>query len=207
MQIFLQYCYSTILKLYCNSILKRKKKKLFTFSPRNFSLLYFIILVLFSLFLLCFLHLLSPLFRPKHHSPPNINLTQYSGSFFLVGYGLWFRGVRCCWVLLVVGDHQCLGPVLLGFWVAQIGDGFGGDRHGSQRGQCFWVSVGESSVAWFLLWRWVFFIIWVFVSVRFWWAVDSGGVAGMVEAQWQRLKEGGEENWEKRKKEKYILFM
>ena len=33
-----------------------------------------------------FLHLLSPLFRPKHHSPSNINITHYSGSFFLVGY-------------------------------------------------------------------------------------------------------------------------
>ena len=28
-----------------------------------------------------------------------------------------------------------------------------------------------------------FFLIWVFVLVRFWWVVGSGGVAGMVEAQ------------------------
>ena len=48
-----------------------------------------------------------------------------------VGCGLWFSQVRCYWVLLVVEDRQCLGPVLLGFWVAQIGDGFGGDRRGS----------------------------------------------------------------------------
>ena len=32
---------------------------------------------------------------------------------------------------ILVRDCQCLGPVLLGFWVAQIGDGFGGDRHRS----------------------------------------------------------------------------
>ena len=29
-----------------------------------------------------------------------------------------------------------------------------------------------------------FFIIWVFVSVGFWWAVGSGGVVGMAEARW-----------------------
>ena len=55
MQIFLQYCYSAILKikLHYSNIVK-KKKKLFHFSPRNFSLLSLIIFVLFSLFLLCF---------------------------------------------------------------------------------------------------------------------------------------------------------
>ena len=36
--------------------------------------------------------------------------------------------------MLVVKDCQCLGLVLLGFLVAQIGDGFGGDQRGSQRG-------------------------------------------------------------------------
>ena len=39
-----------------------------------------------SIFLnsLCLLsHLLSPLFKPKHHSPPNINITHHSSSFFL----------------------------------------------------------------------------------------------------------------------------
>ena len=51
-----------------------------------------------------------------------------------VGYGSRLSQVRCYWVLLVVGDRQCLGPMLLGFWVAQIGDGFGGDRRGSRRG-------------------------------------------------------------------------
>ena len=30
-------------------------------------------------------HLLSPFFRPKHHPPPNINITYHSGSFFLMG--------------------------------------------------------------------------------------------------------------------------
>ena len=51
-----------------------------------------------------------------------------------VGCESWFSQVWCCWVLLVVGDRQCLGSVLLGFWVAQIGDGFGGDRRGSRQG-------------------------------------------------------------------------
>ena len=35
--------------------------------------------------------------------------------------------------------------------------------------------------------EWVFFfflnLIWVFVSVGFWWVVGSGGVVGMVEAR------------------------
>ena len=44
--------------------------------------------------------------------------------------GSWFSQVWCCWVLLVIGDRQCLGLMLLGFWVAQIGDGFGGDWRG-----------------------------------------------------------------------------
>ena len=47
-----------------------------------------------------------------------------------VGCGSWFSQVWCCWVLLVIGDRQCLGPMLLDFWVAQIGDGFGGDWQG-----------------------------------------------------------------------------
>ena len=38
---------------------------------------------------------------------------------------------------ILVRDHQCLGPVLLGFWVAQIGDGFGGDQCRSRRGHGF----------------------------------------------------------------------
>ena len=38
----------------------------------------------------------------------------------------------------MIEDCQCLGPLLLGFWVAQIGDGFGGDRCGSWRGRAWW---------------------------------------------------------------------
>ena len=57
-----------------------------------------------------FLHLLSPLFRPKHHSPPKINITHYSGSFFLVGYDpvvLWllfffFMAWVTTWVTVLV---------------------------------------------------------------------------------------------------------
>ena len=30
--------------------------------------------------------------------------------------------------------------------MAEVGCGFGGDRRGSRRGQCFWVSIGESGV-------------------------------------------------------------
>ena len=67
-----------------------------------------------------------------------------------VGCGLWFSQVRCYWVLLVVEDCQCLGPVLLGFWVAQIGDGFGGDRRGSLRGHgevLLWIGVDPMGFA------------------------------------------------------------
>ena len=67
-----------------------------------------------------------------------------------VGCGLWFSQVRCYWVLLVVEDRQCLGPVLLGFWVAQIGDGFGGDRRGSLQGHgevLLWIGVDPMGFA------------------------------------------------------------
>ena len=65
-----------------------------------------------------FLHLLFPLFRAKHHSPPNINITHLSGSFFLVGYDLegsvvafffgrgWWRGLV---VVVVFGVGHCGG--------------------------------------------------------------------------------------------------
>ena len=33
-----------------------------------------------SLFSFSFSHLLSPLFKPKHHPPPNINITHHSGG-------------------------------------------------------------------------------------------------------------------------------
>ena len=40
-----------------------------------------------------FLHLLSPLFRPKHHSPPNINIT--------VAHFFWWVATRWVqWLLL-----------------------------------------------------------------------------------------------------------
>ena len=87
MQIFLQYCYSTILtlELYCSSILKKIIIFYSLFPPKFLSPLSHYFSSLLSLPSL-FLHLLSPLFRPKHHSPPNINITHHSGSFFLVGY-------------------------------------------------------------------------------------------------------------------------
>ena len=67
-----------------------------------------------------------------------------------VGSGSWFSQVRCCWVLLVVEDRQCLGLVLLGFQVAQIGDGLGGDRHGLRQGHgqfLLWIGVGSMGFA------------------------------------------------------------
>nr|POF24134.1 hypothetical protein CFP56_06217 [Quercus suber] len=45
------------------------------------------------------------------------------------------------------------GSVLLGFWVAQINDGFGGDRRGSQRGHGEVVRGGDGGgFQWVLLW-------------------------------------------------------
>ena len=49
-----------------------------------------------------------------------------------------------------------MGPVLLGFYFSVVTLGF----------------------------FFFFFLICVFVLVGFWWAVNSGGVVGMVEARW-----------------------
>ena len=38
-----------------------------------------------------------------------------------VGHGSGFSQVWCYWVLLVVRDRQCLGPVLLVFSVVVVG--------------------------------------------------------------------------------------
>ena len=38
-----------------------------------------------------------------------------------VGRESWLSQVRCCWVLLVVGDCRCLGPILLGFCWSFVG--------------------------------------------------------------------------------------
>ena len=74
-----------------------------------------------SIFLnsLCLLsHLLSPLFKPKHHSPPNINITHHSSSFFfLMGYD---PGRGLCFVFFFF----LLWPVLKGRggygWVSRL---------------------------------------------------------------------------------------
>ena len=71
------------------------------------------------------------------------------------------------------------------------------------RVQCCWVSVVTLGFFFFFFF---FFLIWVFVSVGFWWAVGSG--------QWWRGGHGGgavievEGRWRRklRKKEKYILL-
>ena len=91
--------------------------------------------------------------------------------------------------------------MLLGFWVAQIGDGFGGDRCRSRRST--WdtarsMFLGFCCEAGFLLaspvllgfccdigfFFFFFFLIWVFLPVGFWWVVGSGGMVGMVEVRW-----------------------
>ena len=90
----LQYYYNAILKveLQCSSIVIYIFYS--TFSEISFSSL--------SLFMFCSLssfslsHLLSPLFRPKHHPPPNINITHHNGSFFLVGCNSAASMGFCC---------------------------------------------------------------------------------------------------------------
>ena len=95
--------------------------------------------------------------------------------------------------MLVVKDRQCLGLVLLGFLVAQIGDGLVEINvgHGEVMAMSWVTARSRRCHAW---WRWgwipmgfvmflgfccdtgfFFFLIWVFVLVGFWWAVDSGG--------------------------------
>ena len=74
-----------------------------------------------SIFLnsLCLLsHLLSPLFKPKHHSPPNINITHHSSSFFF-----WWVTIRVVFCVLVF-FFFLLWPVLKGRggygWVSRL---------------------------------------------------------------------------------------
>ena len=78
---------------------------------------------------------------------------------------------------MVVG---ILGFWVLAFWIAQIGDGFGGDLHGSQRGRAWWrwgwILMGFSIVT--LVFFLILFLIWVFVPVGFRWVVSSGGMVG-----------------------------
>ena len=116
-------------------------------------------------------HLLSPLFRPKHHPPPNISNNNNDNSFLyplsqpnsnltsattttttttqflaILHYATsrvvpqqTLAEIKISFKILqiLVRDRHCLGLVLLGFWVAQIGDGFGGDWHRSRRGYGF----------------------------------------------------------------------
>ena len=70
--------------------------------------------------------------------------------------GVW---IRFCWVLLVVGDHRCLGPILLGFVGRQRSSVFGFDFAGfcwsseivSVWVRFCWVFVGN---LWVLFWQW-----------------------------------------------------
>ena len=152
---FLQYCYNTILKLelYYSSILK---KIIFysLFSTKFLSPLshYFSSLLSFPSM---FLHQLSPLFRPKHHSPPNINITHHNGSFFLVGYNPTGSVVGFFFFFL-------LWPVLKG----RGGYGWSG----------LWVVVGSSV--------WVMVGLWLKWVVGHWRSLVFGFGEVMVRSAW-----------------------
>ena len=74
-----------------------------------------------------------------------------------VGCGSWLSQVRCCWVLLVVGDRQCCwvsGLLRLVMGLVEIGVGHGEVVHGGDGGGfrwvllCFWVSVVTLGFYW-----------------------------------------------------------
>ena len=79
LQIFLQYCYSAILslELHCSNIVK---KNIYILLFPSISLSSLSLFMFSSLFSFSLSHLLSPLFKPKHHPPPNINITRHSGG-------------------------------------------------------------------------------------------------------------------------------
>ena len=139
MQFFLQYYYSAILKLelYCSSILKIYIYILFTFSL-EISLSSISLFQFSSLFSFSVLHLISPLFRPKHHSPPNINITHHNGSFFLVGYNPTGSVVGFFFFFL-------LWPVLKRLWVV-VGSGVWVIGHGLGLVFGSWLGCGWSGL-------------------------------------------------------------
>ena len=115
MQIFLQYCYSTILyiELYCSQNCKKKLILYSSYFSWNFSLIPLIFSVLFSLFLL-FLHLLSPLrsFIAKISHPSLKFLTHLTRPLpHLSSHGLPLS--------------HCTGA---GFWIFEVGGWISVDR-------------------------------------------------------------------------------
>ena len=133
--------------MYCNNILK-KIYSLFTFSPWNFSLVCRIILVLFSLFLLCFsiYSLLS--------TDPNTILPSLWLLFLFFGCG-WWRGSV---VVVVFSVGHCGGCSFFFFFF------FGCD-------QCLkglWVVVGSGVWVVGRGWVWCLGRGWVVAEVGFW---------------------------------------
>ena len=50
-------------------------------------------------------HLLSPLFKPKHHPPPNINITHHSGGNIDLGFFFFlFFFPFCCDAVILADD-------------------------------------------------------------------------------------------------------
>ena len=87
-----------------------------------------------SLFLLS--HLLSPLFKPKHHPPPNINITHQSSSFFLVGcdsgrFFFFFCCERCLKEEVGMAGFLGCSNWWWVWWRSAWVIGFGGDRRAS----------------------------------------------------------------------------
>ena len=121
LQIFLQYCYSAILKieLHCSSIVKKKIN-----FPRNFSLLSLIIFVLFSLFLLSFSSALSSL---QTQTTSTSQHQHHTSQWFIFSGQLQSGGLCGCFFFF------WLWPVLKGsggygwggLWVTKIEVGHG----------------------------------------------------------------------------------
>ena len=107
LQIFLQYCYSTILniELYYSSYCKKKKKILLLLFPPKFLSHPSHFFVLFSLFLLCFsiCSLLSEASSPKfltHHTRSLSHLSSH-GPFLIapmLGFGFLRLEVGSAWI-------------------------------------------------------------------------------------------------------------
>ena len=120
--IFLQYYYSAILplELHCSSIVKIY---IYIYILSCFSQEFLSPLSSFSLS-----HLRSPLFRPKHHPSPNINITHHNrgnvggnvdlGFFFFspVVIGVDQRCLSFCSGGILVGSGGVVGMVEARWW-------------------------------------------------------------------------------------------
>ena len=147
LQIFLQYCYDTILniELYFSQYCKKIYFFYSSYFPRNFSLILFIFSTLFSLFLLCFsiYSLLSEASSPKfltHLTQPLSHLSSHDLSLIapVLGFGFlrlevggWFSVDRRAgfgslgWDRLMVGLDQLINgfemvDLLIGGWIVWV---------------------------------------------------------------------------------------